>query len=153
MGARAASAFLLVAVAACGGDDGPGPVARGSGELPTVEVAPAPDARVDVGGDVKERRRAETFSGVLPTGFPRALPLPLQATLVDQGGGGGHPWVEVLVPRRPAAVRTPYLQQLRAAGWEVSPTGVDTWRCNRAEASVQLTLRGQGPSTRLRLAY
>jgi hypothetical protein len=120
--------------------------------LPTVEVAPAPDARVDVGGDVQERRRTETFSGVLPTGFPRALPLPPQASLVDQGGRGDA-WVEVLVPRRPAAVRGPYLQQLRAAGWEVSPTGADAWRCSRADAAVQLTLRGQGPSTRLRLAY
>jgi hypothetical protein len=147
---RAACALLLVAFSACGGDEGDGPAARGgSGDLPTVEVAPAPDARVDVGGDVKERRRTETFSGVLPTGFPRAMPLPPQATLVDQGGG----WIEVLVPRQPAAVRAPYLQQLRAAGWEVTPTGADAWRCSRAETSVRLTLRAQGPSTRLRLAY
>jgi len=143
---------LLATVAGCGGDEPAKPTSR-PGELDTVEVAPPPDARVDVERDVKERRRAETFAGVLPGGFPRTLPLPLQASLVDQGGGKGGTWVELLVPRRPAAVRGPYLEQLRKGGWEVSADGADAWRCRRDGSSVRLALRGQGPSTRLRLEY
>ena len=123
------------------------------GELETVEVAPPPDARVDVERDVKERRRAETFAGVLPSGFPRGLPLPPQASLVDQGRSGGGAWIELLVPRRLAAVRAPYLQQLAGAGWSASSSGSDAWQLRRDGRVVQLTMRAQGPSARLRLGY
>ena len=147
---------LALAAAGCGGGDEASQPATRPGELETVEVAPPPDARVDVERDVKERRRAEVFAGVLPAGFPRALPLPPQASLVDQGrsgGPGGGAWVELLVPRRPAAVRGPYLQGLAAAGWATSPAGSDAWQLRRGKSVLQLTLRAQGPSTRLRLAY
>ena len=116
-------------------------------------MAPPPDARVDVTRDVKERRRAETFAGVLPGGFPRTLPLPPQASLVDQGRGSGGRWVDLLVPRRPAAVRAPYLQQLAKAGWQVEPAGTDAWRLRQGSSTVRLSLRAQGPSTQLRLEY
>jgi len=144
---------LAASLLACGDHDAARKPASKRGELETVEVAPPPDARVDVERDVKERRRAETFAGVLPGGFPRTLPLPPQASLVDQGGGKGGRWVDLLVPRRPAAVRGPYLEQLRKAGWELSADGTDAWHCRRGGSSVRLALRGQGPSTRLRLEY
>ena len=143
---------LLAAVAGCGGDEPRKPTSR-PGELDTVEVAPPPDSRVDVERDVKERRRAEVFAGVLPGRFPKTLPLPPQASLVDQGRDGGGAWIEVLVPRRPAAVRGAYLQQLAGAGWAATPAGGDAWQLRRGESAVQLTLRAQGPSTRLRLTY
>ena len=145
--------MAVLAFSACGGKDEAKKPAPRRGELETVEVAPPPDARVDVGRDVKERRRAETFAGVLPSGFPRGLPLPPQASLVDQGRSGGAAWIELLVPRRPAAVRGPYLQQLAGAGWAASSTGGDAWQLRRDGRAVQLTMRAQGPSTRLRLAY
>ncbi len=135
---------LAVLGAACGGDARPPSKAKGSGDLATVEVPPPPDARVDVSRDVQERRRAEIFAGVMPARFPRALPLPAQASLVDQGGGRGGAWVELLVPRRPDAVRTPYLQQLRAAGWEVNAVGADSWRCRLQGDSVEAHAAGAG---------
>jgi len=145
---------LGASLVACGNDDSVPKPAKRPGELETVEVAPPPDARVDVERDVKERRRAESFAGVLPGGFPRTLPLPPQASLVDQGRSDGGRWIEVLVPRRPAAVRGAYLQQLRGAGWSASASGSDAWQLQRGgSGTVQLTLRAQGPSTRLRLAY
>lgn len=118
-------------------------------DLPTEEVPPPPDAHIDVSKDRQEHRRAESFSGVLPTGFPRSLPLPPQASLVDQGPR----WIEVLVPRHPAEVQQPYLQQLRGAGWSVTGTGERAWSLTRGGTSVRLDLRAQGPSTRLHLAY
>ena len=144
---------MTVALSGCGGKEEATKPAPKRGELETVEVAPPPDARVDVDRDVKERRRAETFAGVLPSGFPRGLPLPPQASLVDQGRSGGGAWIEVLVPRRLAAVRAPYLQQLAGAGWSASASGSDAWQLRRADRAVQLTMRAQGPSTRLRLGY
>ena len=151
--ALALAALAAVVAAGCGGRETPAPAGTRPGELQTVDVAPPPDARVDVSRDAKERRRAETFSGVLPGGFPRTLPLPPQASLVDQGRGGAGAWVDLLVPRSPAAVRGPYLQQLRAAGWEVTAAGADAWPGRRAGATVRLSLRAQGPSARLRLEY
>ena len=139
--------------AGCGGDDEAKTPAPRRGELETVEVAPPPDARVDVERDVKEKRRAETFAGVLPSGFPRGLPLPPQASLVDQGRSGGGAWVELLVPRRIAAGRGPYQQQRASAGWSAAASGDDAWRLRRGDAAVQLSMRAQGPSTRLRLGY
>ena len=150
--AATAVALVPLTFAGCGGDEPRKPTAR-PGELDTIEVAPPPDARVDVERDVKERRRAEVFAGVLPAKFPKTLPLPPQASLVDQGRSGGGAWIEVLVPRRPAAVRGAYLQQLAGAGWAATAAGGDAWRLRRGEATVQLSLHAQGPSTRLRLAY
>ena len=79
----------------------------------------------------------------------RGLPLPPQASLVDQGPR----WIEVLVPRHPAEVQQPYLAQLRGAGWSVTPAGERAWSLARGGAGVRLGLRAQGPSTRLHLAY
>jgi hypothetical protein len=146
----------LAALAACHHERATAPQrapARKGSDLQTVEVEPPPDAKVDVTQDKQEHRRAETFAGVLPSGFPSALPLPPQASLVDQGGSRGSAWVELLVPRRPAAVRDPYIQQLRSAGWQVKATGTDAWSVQRGGRTVRLQLRAQGPSTRLRLGY
>jgi len=148
-----AALVTTLALSGCGGKEEATKPPLKRGELETVEVAPPPDARVDVERDVKERRRAETFAGVLPSGFPRGMPLPPQASLVDQGRSGGGAWVELLVPRRLIAVRGPYLQQLAGAGWSASSSGSDAWQLRRDGRVVQLTMRAQGPSTRLRLGY
>jgi len=142
-------AALLVACGACGHDQRAQAPPPKTADLPTQEVAPPPDALVDVTKDRQEHRRAESFSGVLPAGFPRGLPLPPQASLVDQGVR----WVEVLVPRHLTDVQQPYLTQLRAAGWSASASGLGTFELHRGAAGVRLQVRAQGPSTRLRLAY
>jgi hypothetical protein len=150
--ALATVALAVTALVACR-QERAAPAAKRGDDLQTVDVAPPPDARVDVERDVKERRRAETFSGVLPGGFPATLPLPPRASLVDQGRRSGGAWVELLVPQRPAAVREPYLRQLRAAGWEVVAGGAESWRCRRGASAATVSIRAQGPSTRIRLEY
>jgi len=143
-------AALLLAVA-CGGDraEPPRKAPPKAADLPTEDVAPPPDARVDLTRDRQEHRKAETFSGVLPGGFPKTLPLPPQASLVDQGPG----WVELLVPRHPAEVQAPYLDLLRRHGWTLEPAGERAWSVRHDATRVRLEIRAQGPSTRLRLAY
>jgi len=149
LGIAVLAAALLLPLAACGRKETRSPAAAKGSDLPTEEVAPPPDARVDLTKDEVEKRHAETFSGVLPGGFPRGLPLPPQASLVDQGPR----WVEVLVPRHPAAVQEPYLGQLRGAGWSVRDGGQRAWSLRKGASSVRLELHAQGPSTRLRLSY
>jgi hypothetical protein len=118
-------------------------------ELQTVDVAPPPDSRVDPSRDVQERRRAESFSGVMPEAFPKGLPLPPGASLVDQGGR----WVEVLVGRRSDAVSPQYVEQLRAAGWQVTRGGTGTYALRRGGTSARVSLTAAGPSTRIRIDY
>jgi hypothetical protein len=98
---------------------------------------------------VQERRRAETFSGVLPEAFPKGLPLPAGASLVDQGAR----WVELLVGRSSATVAPQYLAQVRAAGWEATAAGSGQYRLQRRAQTVRAKLSAAGPSTRLRLEY
>ena len=117
--------------------------------LETVDVAPPPDALVDPSRDVQERRRVETFSGVLPSDFPASLPLPTGASLVDQGPG----WVEVIVARTPVDLRPRYVAQLQAAGWQAASEGDGALRLSRRGASARARLRADGPSTRLRIDY
>ena len=152
----AASAILVVlmaTLAACGDRERPAASPR-PGELQTQDVSPPPDARVDVTKDKQERRRTEVFAGVLPGGFPSGLPTPPHSSLVDQGPGEhGGAWVDLLIPQRPGAVRGPYLQQLRASGWEVSDSGADAWQLRRGAVRVNLAIHAQGPSTRVRLEY
>lgn len=140
--------LLLLATSTACRREQPVPAAAPGDDLQTVEVAPPPDALVDIDTDVRERRRAEAFSGVLPSGFPRELPLPAGASLVDQGPR----WVELLVGRRLAEVRPQYLRQLAAAKWSVAAEG-DRHRLSRGGQSVRLSLAAAGPSTRLRLEY
>jgi hypothetical protein len=143
-----ALAICLTAHLACDGEAAaPGGAAPGD-ELQTVEVAPPPDARVDPSQDVKERRRAESFAGVLPSGFPAALPVPSGASLVDQGSR----WVELLVARPPARLREEYVAQLRAAGWEVA-SRADGLELRRGSADARVRLRADGSASRVRLEY
>src|SRR5262245_3830750 len=119
--ARSAMLVALLATLAACGDRERSATPKRPGELQTEEVSPPPDVRVDVTKDRQERRRTEVFAGVLPGGFPSGLPTPPHSSLVDQGrGDGGGTWVDLLIPQRPGAVRGPYLQQLRAAGWDVA---------------------------------
>jgi hypothetical protein len=117
-------------------------------EIQTVDVAPPPDARVDPSTDRQERRRAETFSGVMPPGYPASLPLPTGASLVDQGPR----WVEVLVGRPPGGVREEYLRRVAAAGWRAESDGADL-QLRREGRTVRTRLSAAGPSTRLRIEY
>lgn len=117
-------------------------------DLQTVEVSPPPDARVDPSLDRQERRRDESFSGVMPSGYPKSLPLPGGASLVDQGPR----WVEVLVGRAMASVREEYLRRAAAAGWRAEGGG-SSLALHRQGRTVRVRLSADGPSTRLRIEY
>ena len=117
-------------------------------DLETVDVSPPPDARVDPSLDRQERRRDESFSGVMPAAYPKSLPLPVGASLVDQGPR----WVEVLVGRPTPSVREEYLRRVAAAGWRAEGGG-SSLALHRQGRTVRVRLSAAGPSTRLRVEY
>ena len=144
-----AAALLLVSLApaGCRRAERQAPEPRRD-DLQTVDVAPPPDARVDPSLDRQERRREESFSGVMPAGYPKSLPLPAGASLVDQGPR----WVEVLVGRPTASVREEYLRRVRGAGWRTEGGG-SSLALHREGRTVRVRLMADGPSTRLRVEY
>lgn len=145
----AGALFLVVglAPAGCRRAEEPAPELPAD-DLQTVDVSPPPDARVDPSLDRQERRREESFSGVLPAGYPKSLPLPGGASLVDQGPR----WVEVLVGRATPSVRQEYLRRAGAAGWRVEGGG-SSLALHRDGRTVRVRISAAGPSTRLRIEY
>ena len=143
----AGAVLVAASLSGCRGGEEPLPEER-SDDLQTVDVAPPPDARVDPSTDRQERRRAETFSGVMPAGYPTSLPMPMGASLVDQGPS----WVELLVGRPLPDVRQEYLRRAREAGWRVEGAG-GPLQLGRQGQVVRVHLSAAGPSTRLRIEY
>jgi hypothetical protein len=141
------AAIAALLAAAC--RRAPEPPPRPADDLQTVDVAPPPDVHVDTSLDVQEVRRVEELSGILPSDYPKDLPLPSGASLVDQGPR----WVELLVGRAPAEVRPQLLQRVRAAGWQAEAAGNDAWTLRRGGVRARATLSARGPSTQIRVEY
>ncbi|MCL4838776.1 MAG: hypothetical protein KJ058_12515 [Thermoanaerobaculia bacterium] len=127
---------LVFLAAACGrgprGSRGPG------GELETVEVAPPPDASASLAGDEVERRReGGGLAGILPSDFPRDLPLPLPASLIDTERGGGEVAILLASPSSCGALREAHRLQLLAAGWREEGAGSFRQGGRRAAVAFQ----------------
>lgn len=139
--------LILVALSACGrgprGQQAPG------GELETVEVAPPPDAGASLAGDEVERRRQEGgLAGILPSDFPRDLPLPLPASLIDTERGGGKVAILLASSSSCGALREAHRLQLFAAGWREE--GVGSFRQGGRRAAV--AYRDSRPGCQVRIA-
>jgi hypothetical protein len=141
--------LLLAALAACGREpaaqpDRPAP-------LDTVDVGAAPDAAASTASDPVERRREAPggIAGRLPEGFPRELPLPNPAGLVDfgPGGAGEGPWIELVAARAATEVEAAYRKELAGAGFAAEPGGV--FVRGPLRVSVAIAPRGAGASIRI----
>jgi len=140
-------ALLLLALAAC--DRAPRGQRAPAGELETVEVAPPPDAGASLAGDEVERRRQESgLAGILPSDFPRDLPLPLPASLIDTERGGGEVAILLASPSACGALRESHRVQLLAAGWREEGEG--SFRQGGRRAAV--SYRDSRPGCHLRIA-
>ena len=109
---------------------------NGAGELETVEVAPAPDAGASLAADEVEVRRAGSgLAGVLPSDFPRDLPLPLPASLIDIERGGG----EVAIVLATAAG---WLEEAPGSYRQEGRRAVVSGRDSRPGCHVRIAIRG-----------
>jgi hypothetical protein len=130
----------LVVVAGCGRK--PAPVGS---DLRTEEVAPAPDAHADLEGDAVARPAPAqpALSGQLPAGFPRDVPLPAPASLVDFDARS----VTLEVPTPLAATRASYGRRLAAAGFAPSAGGAWT----RGARRLVVAYEAHGDASRVRI--
>jgi len=106
-------------------------------ELETVDVRSGTE--VDTGSDVKAVKEGPTLTGVLPSHFPKDLPLYLPASLVDYGDTAkGRKTVSLLTPDPLSDVRRALLARLRDAGWNPS--------AGAGEAEVVVLQKGGRPA-------
>jgi len=125
---------------------------NGAGELETVEVAPAPDATASLAADEVEVRRAGSgLAGVLPSDFPRDLPLPLPASLIDIERGGGEVAIVLATAAGCDGVLAAHRSRMLAAGWFEEAPGsyrqegrraVVSGRDSRPGCHVRIAIRG-----------
>lgn len=121
-------------------------------EIDTVDVTPG--LEVDTSGDEQARARQPALSGILPTDFPRDLPLYLPASLVDYGESeAGRPTVTLLTADEISRVRRDLHAKLAAAGWESSSGAAGTEVLKKGGARAWLVLEDGRPGTRYRYEY
>lgn len=108
-------------------------------------MAAPPDAHADLDGDAVARPApaAPALSGELPAGFPRDVPLPRPASLVDFDATS----VTLEVPTPLAATRAEYERRLRAAGFAAAAGGAWTHGARR----VVVAYATHGAASRVRI--
>lgn len=125
MRGRAAPLLVALLVAGCGGGGDP----RQPEALETVDVTEAIDAEASLEGDVVAQPIEPppgAISGALPSDFPRDVPLPAPASLVDFATAPGWRSVTLESALAPEEARREYERRLRAAGFRADPSGA--WR-------------------------
>ena len=141
-----ASALLVGATLGCRQEPKAEPTPA---KLETKEVGAAPDATLSTDGDVVERRRASTFSGVLPGGFPKDLPTYEPSSLVDFGKDAQGAFVVFQTPDELTRVRARYPATIAAHGWMREGDAV----FSRGGRRVQVSFENLRPGTRVRVSY
>lgn len=119
--------------------------------IPTVDL-PA-DTPFEPENDPQARPRSEGLTGILPTGFPKDLPVYLPSSIIDLGTSarGGYT-VTLLSPHGSSQVRSALQTQLRAAGWTASETGGEML-LRKGQQRAWLRFEEGGPGTRYRIEY
>jgi hypothetical protein len=143
---RIACALLLGASVGCRQEPKPEPAPP---PIETKEVGAAPDATLSTEGDVVERRRASTFSGVLPGGFPKDLPVYEPSSLVDFGQDAQGSFVVFQTPDDSVRVRARYPAAIAAHGW--MREGGDAF--SRGGRRVRVSFENLRPGTKVRVSY
>lgn len=120
-------------------------------DLPTVDVAPAPDAALSISEDAiaKPYESAGGLSGALPEGFPKDVPVFLPASLVDSRSTSDGSFSLTLDASRPTAeVEAGQRALLERAGWSV-----DEGRYRKQGRRVTVTFEARPTGTRFVVSY
>jgi hypothetical protein len=116
---------------------------------PTEEVAPAVDAALSTAADPQAKARAESFSGILPDGFPGDVPPYEPSTLADFGTGEtGRRYVVFQTPDSPELARSRLERRLAAQGWSVARDGF-----TKGGRQLRVAIEPARPGARIRLEY
>lgn len=142
------AALAVCVLAACGAsDDG------GSLEIETVDVAPGRTSVLTTAYDEVAPQRQESFTGVLPAGFPGDLPLYSPSNLTDFGTTDSGRYVLLFSPDETTMVRQRLTVELRRTGWTLIDGGIGRGTYRRGSRSVVLSVLEARPGTEIRIEY
>ncbi len=100
--------------------------------------------------DVQARSSEEIVGSVMPSDFPRDVPLYGSASLINQGPADpGRKFVELSVPAQRPVVERRYSAQLEAAGWRRGDAGAFL----RQGRTIVVSFREGAPGTWVRIEY
>lgn len=131
---------LVALLAGCGGAAEEKAAAPKAPE--TVDVAPSPS--VPTTGDIQAAPPRKGLTGVLPSDFPKGLPIYLPSSIIDFGKKGGSRFVVLQTPDGRAGVESWLRQAAVAAGYQVSGKG---GRLSLAKGGRSFTLQVSGQDT------
>ncbi len=131
------------------------PAPPAGGELATVDVSAPIDAEASLAEDGVERRARGMFevmgvSGVLPEGFPRDIPLPVDSSLVDFADGQqGGIRLDLDVQASPEAALAAYQARLRSMGF--APVDGGLWQ--RGPRRIVVSVSSFSGAARIRVEH
>lgn len=129
---------MLLAAAACGGQDGD----RAAGQKAPETVDIAPPLSVSTEQDVQAAPPRKGLTGVLPSDFPRELPIYLPSSIIDFGKSGGRRFVLLQTPDARGGVESWLRQAAGAAGYQVEGKG-GRMTLKKGSRSATLLVSGQ----------
>ena len=118
--------------------------------LETEEVGAAVDAAVTTEYDVQARSSEEIVGSLMPSDFPRDVPLYGSSSLINFGPAAPErSFVELSVPAERPVVERRYSAQLEAAGWRRGDAGAFL----RQGRTIVVSFRDGAPGTWVRIEY
>lgn len=127
-----------------------------SGDTPptpkeTVDVGPS--LEIPIEDDVQAVPRKVDVSGIMPSNFPKGLPLYPESSLVNFGDTDGKAWVDLISSDRSQTVERGLRGALGGAGWSIDETAPRVWALAKGQARVRLIFRDGEPGTIYRYEY
>ena len=134
---------------------GPTGQGRGPQQLDTVEVAPAPESKIDVEQDVKAPERGTTgLTGVVPADFPPDVPLYSPASITDFGDtADGRRQLTFATPDGPDKVRSWLIGRLVDLGWRRRAGASAAMEFEKGPRTVRISVQGDPVGAVYRVEY
>lgn len=149
------SASTLLLIAACA----LGPLAgctsdSGSNEhkAPEETVDVAPSLEIPIEDDIQAVPRKVDLAGIMPSSFPKNLPLYSGSSLVDFGDEADFSWVELLADARQESIKTDLADKLRNKGWDLEEFE-NAFVLRRDGREARVYFRDGDPGTLYRYEY
>lgn len=117
----------------------------------TIDVPPALEIPID--NDPQAVPRKIDVSGIMPSNFPKSLPLYGDSSLMNFGDDDGKAWVDLLTQDGSAQVEKSLRRALGRAGWSVEEAAPGVWQLGKGATRARVLFRDGDPGTVYRYEY
>lgn len=145
--------LVVVAFAACGGSQTGGDQQTAE-PLEVEEISLPVDSGLSTETDRKGPPIVQGVAGILPSDYPRDLPIHKPSSVSDFGTAeNGSRFVELESPTGMASVAAGLEQQLRQAGWTLERSGTGAYRVSKDGSVVTIVVSELYSGSRIRIEY